>query len=169
MGQQEPTGFPQGLTTGKLARARIPCCTATQTTAPSPGPRPGAIAALNPDQREHIHGKLFICAPLCGILSNSGRANGRSGAGVRQLVVHQSRQNASRLSPCAPVRNPQTWCVGTRPPVSRSHAGCCDERQIPSSWMNRPPPSACGRLTRTESDSGLEAGGRPQSSCPATP
>ena len=45
------------MTTGKLARARKPCCTATQTTAPPPGARPGAVSALNPDQREHIHGK----------------------------------------------------------------------------------------------------------------
>ncbi len=33
------------------------CCTATQNTTHPPGPRPGAISSLNPEQREHIHGK----------------------------------------------------------------------------------------------------------------
>ena len=57
IGQQQPTGFRQGLTTGKLARARIPCCATTQNISPPPEARPAAVAALNPDQREHIHGK----------------------------------------------------------------------------------------------------------------
>ncbi len=60
------------MTTGKLARARKPCCTATQNTAPPPGARPGAVSALNPDQREHIHGKLGVGAKV-----DIGVENGR--------------------------------------------------------------------------------------------
>ena len=98
-GQQEPTGFHQGLTTGKLARARIPCCVATKNTAPPPGARPGAVSALNPDQREHIHGKFRTS----GFPTVRLQATGTSQFGAEPSV----EPSRLRPTPPCPVRVPR--------------------------------------------------------------